>query len=149
MRAIVQRTIGSSVEVNNEVIAAIDRGLMVFLGIKQGDTEDDAKYLIDKIINLRIFADDADKMNLSLLDIKGELLLVSQFTLYGDVRKGRRPSFSNAELPELAEPLFNYSVEYAKLCGVKTEVGVFGADMKINIVNDGPCTILLDSEKIF
>ncbi len=148
MRAIVQRTASSSVVVANEVVAAIDQGLMVLLGIKQGDSESDARYLIDKIINLRIFADDMGKMNLSLLDIKGELLLVSQFTLYGDVRKGRRPSFTNAELPELAEPLFNYSADYAKLCGVETKVGIFGADMQINIINDGPCTILLDSEKI-
>lgn len=149
MRAIVQRTTGSTVIIDEEVTAAIDKGLMVLLGIKSGDTENEARYIIDKLINLRIFADEAGKMNLSLLDIKGELLLVSQFTLYGDVRKGRRPSFTEAELPDIAEPLFNYCVNYAKLCGVKTKVGIFGADMKINIVNDGPCTILLDSEKIF
>ncbi|NLJ71464.1 MAG: D-tyrosyl-tRNA(Tyr) deacylase [Syntrophomonadaceae bacterium] len=149
MRAIVQRTTRSTVVINNEVTAAIDEGLMVLLGIKSGDTENEARYIIDKLINLRIFPDEAGKMNLSLLDIKGELLLVSQFTLYGDVRKGRRPSFTEAELPDIAEHLFNYCVNYAKLCGVKTEVGIFGADMKINIVNDGPCTILLDSEKIF
>ncbi len=149
MRAVVQRVMSSSVVVNNELKAEIGQGLLVLLGIKQGDKEEDAKYLIDKIINLRIFPDHMGKMNLSLLDIKGELLLVSQFTLYGDVRKGRRPSFTDAELPELAEPLFNYSADYAKLCDVKTEIGIFGADMQINIINDGPCTILLDSEKIF
>ncbi|NLB88514.1 MAG: D-tyrosyl-tRNA(Tyr) deacylase [Syntrophomonadaceae bacterium] len=149
MRAVVQRTIGSSVVVEGQTIGKIGHGLMVLLGIKQGDTKQDAEYLMDKIINLRIFEDNEGKMNASLLDVKGELLLVSQFTLYGDVKKGRRPSFTNAELPELAEPLFNYAVEYAKKYGVNVETGEFGADMKVTIINDGPCTILLDSEKVF
>lgn len=149
MRAVVQRTSGSSVVVDGEVTGKIGHGLMVLLGIKQGDTKQDAEYLMDKIINLRIFEDNEGKMNASLLDVKGELLLVSQFTLYGDVKKGRRPSFTNAELPELAELLFNYSVEYAKKYGVNVQTGVFGADMKVNIINDGPCTILLDSERLF
>lgn len=144
-----QRTLNSSVTVDDTIISAIGPGLTVFLGIKQGDNEKDAAYIMDKIINLRIFEDIAGKMNLSLIDIKGEILLISQFTLYGDVRKGRRPSFSSAELPELAEPLFNYSVDYVKQNGIMVKTGVFGADMKINLTNDGPCTIILDSEREF
>lgn len=144
-----QRTLNSSVTVDDTIISAIGPGLTVFLGIKQGDNEKDAAYIMDKIINLRIFEDTAGKMNLSLIDIKGEILLISQFTLYGDVRKGRRPSFSSAELPELAEPLFNYSVDYVKQNGIMVKTGVFGADMKINLTNDGPCTIMLDSEREF
>lgn len=149
MRAVVQRTIGSSVVVDGQIVGQIGQGIMALIGIKQGDTKQDAEYLMDKIINLRIFEDNEGKMNASLLDVKGELLLVSQFTLYGDVRKGRRPSFSNAELPELAEPLFNYAVEYAQKYGINVQTGEFGAAMKVNIINDGPCTILLDSEKVF
>ena len=144
-----QRTLNSSVTVDDTIISAIGPGLTVFLGIKQGDNEKDAAYIMDKIINLRIFEDTAGKMNLSLIDIKGEILLISQFTLYGDARKGRRPSFSSAELPELAEPLFNYSIDYAKQNGIMVKTGVFGADMKINLTNDGPCTIMLDSEREF
>ncbi|HBK54123.1 MAG TPA: D-tyrosyl-tRNA(Tyr) deacylase, partial [Syntrophomonas wolfei] len=106
-------------------------------------------YLLDKIVNLRIFPDEEGKMNRSLLDIEGEILLVSQFTLYGDARKGRRPSFSEAELPELAEPLFDYCVDGLRRRGVQVETGIFGAEMVLSIENDGPCTILLDSEKLF
>ncbi|HZK43306.1 MAG TPA: D-aminoacyl-tRNA deacylase [Syntrophomonadaceae bacterium] len=149
MRAIVQRTLESSIVIDNIKTAEIEQGLIVFIGIKTGDNQKDAQYLMEKIINLRIFEDSNGKMNLSLIDIKGELLLVSQFTLYGDTRKGRRPSFSSAESPEVAEPLFNYCVDYVRQHGIKTKTGAFGADMKINIVNDGPCTILIDSEKVF
>jgi len=149
LRAVVQRTSFSKVLVDNREKGKINQGLMVLLGIKKRDTEKEAKYLMDKIINLRIFSDKEGKMNCSLIDIKGDILLVSQFTLYGDVRKGRRPSFTDAEVPEAALPLFNYCVEYLKQLGVKVQTGVFGAEMKLIIENDGPVTILLDSEKQF
>ena len=149
MRAVVQRTTVSRVLVNNQEIARIDKGLMVFLGIKKGDSNKDADYLMDKIINLRIFPDENGKMNLSLLDIGGEILLVSQFTLYGDVRKGRRPSFTEAELPDAALPLFEYCTVQLQKAGVNVQTGEFGADMIVEISNDGPCTILLDSARQF
>ena len=149
MRAVVQRTTGSRVLVNNQEIARIDKGLMVFLGIKKGDSNKDADYLMDKIINLRIFPDENGKMNLSLLDIGGEILLVSQFTLYGDVRKGRRPSFTEAELPDAALPLFEYCTVQLQKAGVNVQTGEFGTDMIVEISNDGPCTILLDSARQF
>ncbi|HBQ27527.1 MAG TPA: D-tyrosyl-tRNA(Tyr) deacylase [Syntrophomonas sp.] len=149
MRAVVQRTIGSRVLVDNQEIARIDKGLMVLLGIKKGDSIADADYLMDKIINLRIFPDGNDKMNLSLLDIGGEVLLVSQFTLCGDARKGRRPSFSDAELPDAALPLFEYCTAQLQQAGVNVQTGEFGADMIVKINNDGPCTILLDSARQF
>lgn len=149
MRSVVQRTKFSRVMVNNQETGKINNGLMVLLGIKKGDTEEDARYIMDKIINLRIFEDQDGKMNRSLLDVKGEILLVSQFTLYGDARKGRRPSFTEAELPEAALPLFDYCLNYLQHQDIKVETGVFGADMQVEINNDGPCTILLDSEKLF
>jgi D-tyrosyl-tRNA(Tyr) deacylase len=149
MRAVVQRTMGSRVLVNNQEIARINKGLMVLLGIKKGDSTSDADYLMDKIINLRIFPDENDKMNLSLLDIGGEVLLVSQFTLYGDARKGRRPSFTEAELPDAALPLFEYCTAQLQQAGVNVQTGEFGADMIVEISNDGPCTILLDSVRQF
>ncbi len=149
MRAVVQRTNGSRVLVNNQETAGIDKGLMVLLGIGKGDTSKDADYLIDKIMNLRIFPDENDKMNLSLLDIGGEILLVSQFTLYGDARKGRRPSFSEAELPDTALPLFEYCATLLQQAGVNVQTGEFGGDMIVEISNDGPCTILLDSARQF
>jgi len=149
LRAVVQRTNGSRVLVNNQEIAGIDKGLMVLLGIRKGDSTKDADYLTDKIINLRIFPDENDKMNLSLLDIGGEILLVSQFTLYGDARKGRRPSFSEAELPDTALPLFEYCATLLQQAGVNVQTGEFGGDMIVEISNDGPCTILLDSARQF
>jgi len=149
LRAVVQRTNGSRVLVKNQEIAGIDKGLMVLLGIGKGDTSKDADYLIDKIMNLRIFPDENDKMNLSLLDIGGEILLVSQFTLYGDARKGRRPSFSEAELPDTALPLFEYCATLLQQAGVNVQTGEFGGDMIVEISNDGPCTILLDSARQF
>ena len=149
MRAVVQRTNGSRVLVNNQEIAGIDKGLMVLLGIRKGDSTKDADYLTDKIINLRIFPDENDKMNLSLLDIGGEILLVSQFTLCGDARKGRRPSFSEAELPDAALSLFEYCTTLLQQAGVNVQTGEFGGDMIVEISNDGPCTILLDSARQF
>ncbi len=149
MRAVVQRTKRSRVSVGGIERASINAGLIVLLGIKRGDSVADCEFLMDKIMNLRIFEDGEGKMNRSLLDISGEILLVSQFTLYGDARKGRRPSFIEAEQPDAALPMFDYCVNYIRNEGIKVETGVFGADMQVDIQNDGPCTILLDSERLF
>jgi D-tyrosyl-tRNA(Tyr) deacylase len=149
MRAVVQRSGCSRVEVDGKITGEIKLGLTVLLGIKKGDTPAESRYMMDKILNLRIFEDENGKMNRSLLDVQGELLLVSQFTLYGDCRKGRRPGFDMAELPEAALPLFNYCLNYVKEQGLKVQTGIFGANMKLSIENQGPCTIILDSEKIF
>ena len=149
MRAIVQRSRHSRVVVDQVEKSHIDKGLMVLLGIKKGDRASDADYLMDKIINLRIFEDEAGKMNRSLLEAGGSVLMVSQFTLYGDARKGRRPSFTNAEEPARAEALFDYCVDWLRGQGLNVGTGVFGADMLVAIENDGPVTILLDSEKNF
>ncbi|MCI9303998.1 D-aminoacyl-tRNA deacylase [Clostridium sp.] len=149
MRAVVQRVTYSSVEVNGEIVGEINNGFNVLLGISKDDTEEDMKYIKEKIINLRVFSGENDKMNLSLLDIKGELLLISQFTLYGDVRKGRRPNFMNALGGEEAKRFYDKFIEMMKETGLKIETGIFGADMKVDIKNDGPVTILLDSSKQF
>lgn len=149
MRAVVQRSSSSQVEVAGTVVGRIEQGLAVLLGIKKGDDNRQAEYIMDKIIHLRIFEDDEGKMNRSLQDIKGDILLVSQFTLYGDARKGRRPGFSDAAAPEQARPVFDYCVQYLQERGVKVETGVFGAEMLVTIGNEGPCTVLLDSEKEF
>lgn len=124
-------------------------GLVVLLGIKQGDAKSDAEYMMDKIANLRIFPDDQGKMNRSVRDVSGGVLLVSQFTLYGDARKGRRPSFTEAGMPDEALPMFEYCVQVLQNHGIPVSTGVFGAEMVVNILNDGPCTILLDSNKMF
>ena len=149
MRAVVQRVTYSSVEVDGVIVGEINKGFNVLLGISKEDTEEDMKYIKDKIINLRIFSDENDKMNLSLLDIQGELLLISQFTRYGDARKGRRPNFMNALGGEEAKSFYDKFVEIMKETGLKVETGIFGADMKVDIKNDGPVTILLDSSKNF
>ncbi|MDU2489513.1 MAG: D-aminoacyl-tRNA deacylase [Clostridium celatum] len=149
MRAVVQRVTYSSVEVEGVIVGEINKGFNVLLGISKDDTEEDMKYIKDKIINLRVFSDENDKMNLSLLDIKGELLLISQFTLYGDARKGRRPNFMNALGGEEAKKFYDKFIEMMKETGLKIETGIFGADMKVDIKNDGPVTILLDSSKNF
>lgn len=149
MRAVVQRVIESRVEVDGKIVGEISKGLLLFLGIGKEDNEKDMDYLINKILGLRIFTDDFGKMNLSLLDIKGELLVVSQFTLYGDARKGRRPSFTNSALPEKAEALYEKFINRSRANGVRVDSGVFGADMKISLINDGPVTILLDSKREF
>ena len=149
MRAVVQRVTSSSVTVDGDVVGSIKKGFNVLLGISKEDTIDDLQYIKDKIINLRVFEDENDKMNKSLMDIKGEILLISQFTLYGDCRKGRRPNFMNAMSGEAAIELYNKFIELVKETGLKVETGIFGADMKVNIQNDGPVTILLDSKKQF
>ncbi len=150
MRSVVQRVKRSSVVVDGEVIGKINQGLCCLIGIKNGDSMDDLKYIRDKILKLRIFEDEDGNLNKSVLDIEGEILLVSQFTLYGDGRKGNRPSFINAMKREEANGLFNNFVEmFKKECNLNIQTGSFGADMKVEIINDGPVTILLDSEKIF
>ena len=149
MRAVVQRIKHSRVSVNGIEKAHINEGLMILLGIKRGDNSAAGEYLMEKIMNLRIFEDENGKMNRSVRDTKGEILMVSQFTLYGDARQGRRPSFTAAELPDNAQTLFDYCVEYIRENGINIETGVFGANMQVDILNDGPCTILLDSDKLF
>ena len=149
MRAVVQRVTYSSVEVNGEIVGEINKGFNELLGISKEDTEEDMKYIKDKIINLRVFSDENDKMNLSLLDIQGEVLLISQFTLYGDARKGRRPNFMNALGGEEAKKFYDKFIEMMKETGLKVQTGIFGADMKVDIKNDGPVTILLDSSRNF
>ena len=152
MRAVVQRVSSASVsfeENNNIVTNTIGKGVQVLLGITNDDTISDIDYFVEKILGLRIFEDDNNKMNLSLKDISGEILIVSQFTLYGDARKGKRPSFSNAANPEYAEKMYKTFVEKIITKGIECKTGKFGADMKLTINNDGPVTILLDSQKIF
>ena len=145
MRAVVQRVKQTSLSVDGELISSIPFGLTVFLGVKVGDTEKEAAYLAKKIAGLRIFEDENGKMNLSVKDVGGEVLLVSQFTLYGDATKGNRPSFTLAERPEIAEPLYEFAVKELSSYGVTVKKGVFGADMKIEQYNDGPVTILLEA----
>ena len=144
MKAVVQRVKKTTLSVEGELISEIPFGLAVFLGVKVGDTEKEADYLMKKIANLRIFEDENGKMNLSVKDFGGEVLLISQFTLYGDCSHGNRPSFTLAERPERAEPLYEYAVNALSLHGVKVKKGMFGADMKIEQYNDGPVTILLE-----
>ena len=145
MKAVVQRVKRTTLSVEGQLISEIPFGLTVFLGVKIGDTEKDAAYIAKKIAGLRIFEDENGKMNLSVKDVGGEVLLVSQFTLYGDTSKGNRPSFSLAERPEIAQPLYEYAVQELSAYGVTVKKGVFGADMKIEQFNDGPVTILLES----
>lgn len=149
MRAVVQRTIKSSVTVENKDIATIGIGLTVLLGIGKEDTEQDAQYLAEKIVNLRIFTDNGGKMNLSVKEIKGELLVVSQFTLFADCRKGRRPSFDGAASPELARKLYEIFIEQCKQLGMHVTCGKFQSEMVVALDNHGPVTILLDSKRIF
>ena len=149
MKALLQRVSGASVSVANEVVGRIGGGLVVFVGVADGDTERDAQYLAQKIVSLRIFSDEAGRFNLSALDIKGELLVVSQFTLLADTRKGRRPSFVEAAPPAQAEKLFEQFVEQVVASGLKVETGRFQQYMQVEIHNDGPVTILLDSRDKF
>ncbi|OGR18188.1 MAG: D-tyrosyl-tRNA(Tyr) deacylase [Desulfobacterales bacterium GWB2_56_26] len=149
MRAVVQRASRASITIDGVTTAAIGSGLVILLGIRASDTADDAKWLIDKIVNLRIFEDQDGKMNISLADTGGEMLIISQFTLYGDCRKGRRPGFSTAAPPAIAEPLYNRFIELAEESGIRVATGVFQAAMQVELVNDGPVTLLVDSEKCF
>ncbi len=149
MRAVLQRVSRAGVTVDNEKIAEIGAGLLVLLGVEQGDDEKAADYLAEKIAGLRIFEDEAGKMNLSVSDCSGELLVVSQFTLLADCRKGRRPGFSQAALPEQAEPLCRYFVECLQQKGLPVQTGRFQADMAVDLINDGPVTIILESHRQF
>ena len=148
MRALLQRVTHASVVVDRQIVGAIGHGFLVLLGIGQGDSEAQVQTLVEKIVHLRVFEDDEGKMNRSLLDIGGEALVVSQFTLYADVRKGRRPSFTNAAPPALAEPLVERFKEDLVAYNIKVEGGVFGAHMEVDLRNDGPVTIWLDSEQL-
>ncbi|WP_459481808.1 D-aminoacyl-tRNA deacylase [Clostridium saccharoperbutylacetonicum] len=149
MRAVVQRVTSSSVSVDGNIIGKIGMGFNVLIGISKEDTLEDLKYIKDKVINLRVFHDENDKMNLSLLDVKGEILVISQFTLYGDCRKGRRPNFMEALGGEEANKLYEEFLELLRTSDLKVECGEFGAEMKVEINNDGPVTILLDSKRNF
>ena len=149
MRVIVQRVQSSRVEIDGEFSGEIGQGLMVLLGIAEGDGQEQCDFLADKLVHLRIFTDEQEKMNLSLQDINGEMLIVSQFTLYGDCKKGRRPSFVAAARPETAVPLYEYFIDAVKRQGVKkVATGQFGADMQVYIQNDGPVTLMLDTDEI-
>ncbi len=144
MRILVQRVTSGKVSIDGQTVAQIGRGLVVLLGVGQGDTEEKAAFLAEKVAQLRIFEDAESKFNLSLLDVKGEVIVVSQFTLYGDAHKGRRPSFSEAARPEVAAPLVDKFCEYLRSQGVSTQTGVFAAHMLVEIHNDGPVTIWLE-----
>ena len=148
MRAVIQRVTEASVKVDGKITGEIGKGILIFLGVGEGDTEKDLRYIADKTIGLRIFSDENDKMNLSVQDIGGEILVVSQFTLYGDCRKGKRPSFSSSMEPVAAKRMYEEFIEYVSEQGIRTAHGIFGADMKVELLNDGPVTILLDSSKI-
>ena len=147
MRAVVQRVAEAGVEVDGRTVGEIGRGFCVLLGVGVGDTEREAEWLAEKIVNLRIFEDENDKLNLSLADVDGEMLIVSQFTLYGDCRKGRRPAFVDAAPPDEGRRLYEYFSERVKSLGVRTAYGVFQAHMLVKIMNDGPVTLILDTRK--
>lgn len=149
MRAVVQRVARAKVTVDGDTTGEIGLGLLVLLGVGSGDTRAEADYLVDKIIGLRIFEDTAGKMNLAVADVSGSLLVVSQFTLYGDVRRGKRPSFDAAAPPSEARALYEYFVERVRAAGLRCETGRFQETMQVELVNDGPVTILLDSAKTF
>ena len=147
MKLVIQRVKNASVSVDEKVVGKINQGFLVLLGIKTEDTKKDADYLVRKLINLRVFSDENDKMNLSIKQINGELLIISQFTLYGECKKsGNRPSFTDAARPDIAIPLYEYFIEECKKEIPIVETGIFGADMKVNLLNDGPVTILIDTD---
>jgi D-tyrosyl-tRNA(Tyr) deacylase len=149
MRAVVQRVLKAGVTVAGEEVGSIGKGYLVLLGVEEHDTQEDALYIAEKIVGLRIFEDLEEKMNLSLLDVGGSMLIVSQFTLLGDCRKGRRPSFAHAAHPDLAEALYTEVVEVVKSRGINVATGRFRTHMEVSLVNDGPVTMLIDSKKTF
>lgn len=148
MIAVIQRVSSSSVTVDGNLVGKIEKGLNILLGVKKGDEEEDILKLVNKIVNLRIFADENGKMNLSLLDVQGEALVVSQFTLAGNVKKGRRPSFDSSEKPDVAKAMYEQFVTEVEKVGVHTQTGVFGAMMDVDIHNDGPVTFIIDSKEL-
>ncbi|MDR6406452.1 MULTISPECIES: D-aminoacyl-tRNA deacylase [Chryseobacterium] len=145
MKVVIQRVSESHVKVDGKIVGEIGKGLMLLVGIDENDSTADADWLVQKILNLRIFGDDEGKLNLSVVDIAGEILCISQFTLISDYKKGNRPSFIKAAKPDKAIPLFDYFKEQISKSGLKTESGIFGADMKVSLINDGPVTIVMDS----
>jgi D-tyrosyl-tRNA(Tyr) deacylase len=145
MKAVIQRVSESHVKVDGNIVGEIGKGLMLLVGIDENDTKTDADWLVQKILNLRVFGDEDGKLNLSVQDIKGEILCISQFTLIADYKKGNRPSFIKAAKPDRAIPLFDYFKQELSKSGLKTESGIFGADMKVSLINDGPVTIVMDS----
>ena len=149
MRLVIQRVLESSVRVDGNVVGSIGPGFMVLCGVEDGDTSEDVRYCIDKTVNLRIFEDEAGKMNRSILDAGGEILAISQFTLHGDVRHGRRPSFIRAARPETAVPLYDAYCAGLREAGIHVETGIFQTDMKVSLINAGPVTLLVDSRKVF
>lgn len=144
MKLVVQRVKNAKVDVDRKTVGKIDKGFLVLLGVTQNDTKNEADYLVKKLCNLRVFEDENSKMNLSIKDVGGELLIVSQFTLYADCTGGNRPSFVNAAKPEIAEPLYQYFCSECENNGIHVEKGIFGADMKVSLLNDGPVTIILE-----
>lgn len=148
MRAVIQRVSTASVAIGGEKVSAIGSGLLILLGVTHGDTEAEADYLAQKCAGLRIFRDEEDKMNLSVEQVGGQVLVVSQFTLYGDCRKGKRPAFVAAATPEIAVPLYEWFVDRLRKTGLTVKTGQFGADMQVSLVNDGPVTILLDTAEM-
>ena len=144
MKLVVQRVKKAEVKVDGNIIGKIDKGFLVLIGIKVGDTKEQADYLVKKLCNLRVFSDENDKMNLSIKDVKGKLLIVSQFTLYGDCSQGNRPSFIKAARPEEANPLYEYFCNQCELNNIEVQKGIFGADMKVELINDGPVTIIIE-----
>ncbi len=145
MKIVIQRVSEASVKVDGKIVGEIGKGLMLLVGIDENDEKADADWLVQKVLNLRIFGDEDDKLNLSVKDISGEILCISQFTLIADYKKGNRPSFIKAAKPDKAVPLFDYFKEEITKSGLKTESGIFGADMKVSLINDGPVTIVMDS----
>ena len=146
MKCVIQRVNKASVAVDGKICGAISKGILVFLGISDADTEQDIKWLAEKITGLRIFEDENEKMNFSLIDVKGEMLIISQFTLFGNCKKGKRPDFTAAGKPEFAKSMYLQFIEYCKNYVDRVECGIFGADMKVNLENDGPVTLIIDSK---
>lgn len=144
MKALIQRVKNASVTINGELHSAIGKGMLVFLGVQKGDNRENADKLVQKLVNLRIFEDTNDKMNLSLKDVKGQMLVVSQFTLCGDCKKGTRPSFDRTEVPDKANELYEYFVSQIKNCGIQAQTGKFGAMMDVALINDGPVTFMVE-----
>lgn len=144
MKLVIQRVSKANVKVENKIVGEINKGFLVLVGIKTGDTKEQADYLVKKLCNLRVFEDENEKMNLSIKDIKGKLLIISQFTLYGDCSNGNRPSFTEAEKPEKANELYEYLCEECKKNEIEIEKGIFGANMQVELINDGPVTIVIE-----
>ncbi len=146
MKIVVQRVKNAKVEVDNKIVGKIEKGLLVLIGVTHNDTKEQAKYLANKLCNLRVFEDENEKMNLGIKDVKGELLIVSQFTLYADCLNGNRPSFSQAAKPDIAKELYEYFCYECENNGIKVERGIFGADMQVSLINDGPVTIIIEKD---